>query len=251
MSSEKIRWRDRFAYFIFDKITQVSPKKIAKKISEMRILNPDATDDDLINMLIKAKAAKTAKVGAISSATSAIPIFGTVISMSVGMFVDLGSTLVAQTELVLEIAEVLGVQQTEREKRETVLWIMGIGGPGQHFTVKISKGLLAKLGERFAKRWVGKVVPVAGILASSGLNYVSTYIIGKRAKAYFTKGPEAMGSLEESLESLSEAEKQSMAEKVGISPQQLKERLDAIQAAMKEQTDKGMDFIKNPFKKKD
>jgi len=52
--------------------------------------------------------------------------------------------------------------------------------------------LARKATTRFAGRGFLKAIPVVGVAASGGANVLATYVVGKRADAYFSLGPDAM-----------------------------------------------------------
>lgn len=192
--------------------SKVDDRKVKKNVKALRKANPEAGPDELIQALIKAKAQRTATVGVVTSVAGAVPIIGTAVSLTAGMAADLSATITSQAELVLEIAEVLGVELDKKEKREAVFVVMGLGAGMQQMGTRVSKDLLSKLGQRYAKRWVGKVIPFAGILAAGGINYISTYLIGKRAKIYFTQGEDHMGNWQQSLQHITEFDKDQLAQ---------------------------------------
>jgi hypothetical protein len=68
---------------------------------------------------------------------------------------------------------------------------------------KAGEKAAAKIAEKYALKSVVKFLPVIGIVASAGTNVLATYVIGRRAEAYFRLGPEAVGSWTDSLRTLS------------------------------------------------
>lgn len=203
---------EKSAQRLLEWASKVDDRKVKKNVKALRKAHPDAGPDELIQALIKAKAQRTATVGVVTSVAGAVPLIGTAVSLTAGMAADLSATITAQAELVLEIAEVLGVELDKKEKREAVFMVMGLGAGMQQMGTRVSKDLLSKLGQRYAKRWVGKVIPFAGILAAGGINYISTYLIGKRAKVYFTQGEQSMGNWQQSLQHITEFDKDQLAQ---------------------------------------
>ena len=191
--------------------SKVDDRKVKKNVKKRRKAMPNASDDELIHALIKAKSKHTATVGVVTSLAGAVPIIGTAVSLTAGMVADLSATITSQTELVLEIAEVLEIEMDKSQQREAIFVVMGLGASAQQMGTRMSKGLLEKLGQRYAKRWVGKAIPVAGILAAGGINYISTYLIGKRAQTYFLRGEDALGNWQHSLQQLTEFDKEELA----------------------------------------
>ncbi len=219
---------EKSAQKVFQWASKVDTRKVIKNVAKLQKDMPGATTDEMIDALIKAKAKRTATVGVVTSVAGAIPVLGTAISLTAGMVADLGATITSQAELVLEIAEVLNVPMTEAEKREAVFVVMGIGAGAQHVGNRVGRNLLGKLGQRYAKRWVGKVIPFVGLLAAGGINYVSTYLIGKRAKAYFVEGSEAMGNWQESMKNITDVDKEKLSQWMNQSKDQVSAQLVAL-----------------------
>ena len=232
---------ERLAHRVFDWASKVDTRKVLKNVNALRKAFPDASKDELIDTLIKRKCQRTAKIGVATSAASVVPVLGTALSLTIGMVADLGGTITSQAELVLEIAEILEVKMTESEKRETVFIVLGIGASTQHLSVRAGKSILNKLGQRYAKRWVGKAIPFLGIVASGSINYLSTYLIGKRALAYFVKGPETMGSWQHSLGAITGMDKDKLSEWMGESREQVGLKLTALGQEIAKNTQEGLE----------
>jgi hypothetical protein len=56
-----------------------------------------------------------------------------------------------------------------------------------------------------------KAIPVIGVAVSAGANALSTYVIGRRAHAYFSLGEEKMGDWAESLRAISGVDERKIA----------------------------------------
>jgi len=59
-----------------------------------------------------------------------------------------------------------------------------------------------EMGDRLAHRWVIRILPVAGIAASASVNALATYLVGDRAHAYFSLGPDEVRDWRESLRAI-------------------------------------------------
>lgn len=183
--------------------TKVDSKAAIKKVQTLKALDPDKSQAILAEQLIKEKCLYTARMGAATSATGMVPVFGTALALTVGLLVDLGASLSAQAELVLELAEVYNYPLTEANKREAILVVLGLGTSTEYLTRKASREASERLLKHYAKRWATKVIPVAGIAASASSAALTTYLIGRRAEKYFTQGPDALGDWKESLRAFS------------------------------------------------
>jgi hypothetical protein len=107
-----------------------------------------------------------------------------------------------QAELVLEIAAAHGHQLSPTEKRNAVLIVTGISSGGNKLLEKAGEQIAKKATERLVEKSIAKAIPVLGVAASAGSNILSTYVIGRRANAYFSLGPKAVGDWGESLQAL-------------------------------------------------
>lgn len=183
--------------------TRVDSKAAVQRVQALRALNIDKTPAELAEQLIKEKCLYTARMGAATSATSMVPVFGSALALTVGVLVDLGASLSAQAELVLELAEVYDYPLTEANKRETILVVLGLGTGTEYLTRKAGREATERLIKHYVKRWATKVIPVAGIAASASAAALTTYLIGRRAEKYFTQGATALGDWKDSLRAFS------------------------------------------------
>lgn len=159
-------------------------------------------DDALVEHLIRQKANQTGMVGAVTSAAALIPGFGSVAAFTVGVVTDVGVTLRLQSELVLEIAAARERTLTPTEARNALLVVTGLNMGAEQLVNQASRKLAEKAAERFAGRAIVKAIPFVGIAISAGANILMTYMIGRRADAYFQLGPEAVGDWSDSLRAI-------------------------------------------------
>jgi uncharacterized protein (DUF697 family) len=201
----------RVAGAILDRIDDADEQAAAERARELRAAHPDETPDELVERLIKKKCQQTAAIGAATSGTALVPGLGTLVALTVGAAADIGLTLRLQAELVLEIAAIHGHVVSPEEKRGVVLLVSGLGLGGNRLLSRGGAKLAEAVGQRFAQRWLTRAIPVAGAAAAAGANALSTYVIGRRAHAYFGRGPEAMGDWRESLRTLSGVDERKLA----------------------------------------
>ncbi|MBK9051927.1 MAG: hypothetical protein IPL78_13760 [Chloroflexi bacterium] len=179
--------------YVMKAINDADEKAAAQRVAELRQKNPTATPEELADMLIKNKCRQAGAVGGITSGTSLIPGLGTVASLTFGVAADIGLTFKMQAELVIEIAAAFNHTFTEHEKRNVVLIVTGMSAGANQLLTRAGREIAEKASERLAAKSVAKAIPVLGVVAGAGANMLSTYIIGQRAVAYFSRGPEAMG----------------------------------------------------------
>jgi len=188
---------------LFNVVSDVDLEAATERVKQLKEKQPEASPQQLTQMLIREKSQKTATVGAVTSGAGLIPGLGTAAALTLGVAADIGATFKLQAELVLEIAAAYDYPLTEEEKQRLVMVITGISAGSTVLTRRAGQALAIKAGEVAAGRTVGKAVlkaiPIVGVFASAGTNVLSTYIIGHRADAYFRLGPDAVGSWMDSL----------------------------------------------------
>lgn len=235
---------NQLSYRVFDWVSKVDTKKVSQRIHKLKKKHPRANTDQLIDMLIHQKSTRTAVIGGSTSLTALVPGVGTLVASTLGSVLDLSGTIGSQAELVLEIAELLEVPLSEREKREAVFVVLGIGASGQFLSTRAGQALAQRVGKRYAQKWFSKAIPVVGILASGGLNYGLTRLIGLRAKAYFEKGPESMESWQDSLKTLAGLDDQEWAQRLTDSAEQVKKGvIETTQKGFESSLETGQDLL--------
>jgi hypothetical protein len=197
--------------FVVRRLNDADPTAAAKRVARLRSKQPDADNGRIVELLMKAKCRKTAAIGASTSAAAIIPGLGTALAMTIGMAVDLSSSLKSNAELVLEIAAVYGHRLSDAQRSEVILAVTGISAGADKLGGAAVQGLSKKAGELIAGKWAAKAVPAIGMAASASTNVLSTYIIGRRADAYFSRGPDALGDWQDDLRAISGVDERKIA----------------------------------------
>lgn len=174
-------------------ISEIDMAAAAERVGTEQKAHPDDTTDELIERLIRVKCMKTATVGAVTSGTAIVPGVGTAVSLTLGLAADIGATFKLQAELVLEIAVARGRTLTNEEKRSAILLLTGISSGANRALSSAGTQATLKITERYAQKWVTHALPVVGVAASAATNALTTYLVGKRADAYFGLGSDAVG----------------------------------------------------------
>ncbi|OUC05250.1 hypothetical protein RY27_28410 [Litorilinea aerophila] len=107
-----------------------------------------------------------------------------------------------QAERALAIAARYGHDLPPEGVRNVIMLITGISLGGERLVGQAGRRVAEGVAERLASRSAVKALPIVGALAAGAINAVTTYVIGRRAHAYFSLGPEAMPSWEESLRAI-------------------------------------------------
>lgn len=190
------------ADYIENTISNLDEMAALQRKEQVQKKNPNATPEELVDMLIKQKCLQTGTIGAVTSGASVIPGIGTVASLTFGTAVDMGMSFKLQAELVLEIAAAYQHQLGTMEKRNAVLLITGIGVGTSAVMNKIGQRVAQEATEQLVQKALAKAIPFIGITSSAGVNMLTTYVIGKRAQAYFSLTPDEMGEWDESVRAL-------------------------------------------------
>jgi hypothetical protein len=196
---------------LVDYIHKADDVAAAERVQAIRQQRPAASTDDVVQELIRRKCIKAGSVGAVTSGAALIPGLGTLASLTFGVAADVGLTFKLQTELVLEIAAAHDKRLSDDEKQRVVLLVTGLSMGTNQAVTRLGSRMSRLATERLARRSVAKAIPVIGVAASAGVNVVSTYIIGRRAHAYFSLGEAEMKDWAESLRALTGVDERQIA----------------------------------------
>lgn len=173
----------------------------AQRVTEVRTQRR-LSDDALVEHLIRQKARQTGMVGGVTSAAALVPGLGNITAFTIGVATDVGVTLRLQSELVLEIAAARDKTLNPAEARNALLVVTGVNMGAERLVNQAGRKLAEKTAERFAGRAIVKAIPFVGIAVSAGANMFMTYLVGRRADAYFRLGEDYMGDWNESIRAL-------------------------------------------------
>ncbi len=210
---------------LLNTINDVDMQAAAQRVETLRLQQPNADTDAIVQSLIKQKTQKTATIGAVTSSTGLIPGVGTATALILGTAADIGATFKLQAELVLEIAHAHRYPLSEQEKQQVVLLVTGLSAGASSLAQKAGQRAGTKFAEMFAEKSALKALPLLGIIASAGTNALSTYIIGQRADAYFRLGEKGLQNWQDSLRAISGVDERKIT-------RWLSERGDATRTAL-------------------
>ena len=186
-----------------------------KRVQQLRTQKPTFSETDMVEHLIKQKAIQAGTVGAVTAGASIIPGLGTLAAFTLGAATDVGVTLRLQSELVLEIAAARGHTLTSDERRRAIMIVTGVNLGTERLVNQASRRLAQEAAERFAGRAAVKAVPFVGVAVSAGANVLTTYIVGRRADAYFRLGPDGMEDFSTSLRALTGMDERQLVDWLG------------------------------------
>jgi hypothetical protein len=177
---------------IKDIISDVDQHSALSRVNALREEYPDLSVQELVELLIRRKSRQAGAVGAATSMAALIPGVGTLFALAAGAAADIVLVLRMQAELVLEVAAAHRRLLSEEEKQRALLLVAGLSASGNRLALGAGRKVAAEMGERFAQRGAIRLLPVAGVAASAGLNALATYLVGVRAHAYFSLEPDEM-----------------------------------------------------------
>ena len=196
--------------YITQAIDEADEAAAVARVTQLREDQPDLTDDELADWLIRKKCFQAGAVGSITSGASVLPGIGTFVALTFGVAADIGLTFKMQAELVLELAAVYERDLTETERRSAVIAVTGMTTGANRLAGKAGEELARKASERLATKAMSKAIPFIGVATAGGTNMLTTYVIGQRAKAYFELGPEEMGDWGENVRALTGVDERKM-----------------------------------------
>jgi hypothetical protein len=163
-----------------------------ERVRTLREAGSGRSTDALVRDVIARTARATAVVGAASAGSALVPGIGTLSALTLGTAADVGATLRLQARMVLDIAVLRGADLSGDRARYATLLVAGVSSTSTMALNRLGRLAARRLGERVTSRWLLRAVPVVGMLSSSGTNALATHVIGRRADAYFSLGPEAL-----------------------------------------------------------
>lgn len=182
-------------------VNDIDADLAAQRVADIRTQR-SLSGDALVEHLIRQKARQTGMVGAVTSAAALVPGLGNLTAFTIGVATDVGVTLRLQSELVMEIAAARGKTLSPAEARNALLVVTGVNMGAERLVNQAGRKLAEKAAERFAGRAIVKAIPFVGIAVSAGANMVMTYVVGRRADAYFLLGEDQVGDWNASLRAL-------------------------------------------------
>jgi hypothetical protein len=187
---------------IMGTLNKADQQAALQRVAALRARHPHATAAQLAERIIRQRCLQAGAVGAVTSSAAIIPGVGTMTTLVFGVAADLRLTYQIQSELVLELAAVYNRSLGLDDQRYIVALVTGLSAGSNQLVAKAGVELAEKATERLAHRAVTKSIPYLGVAASGGINLVATYLIGRRAQAYFSQDPLALVTLNDHVRTL-------------------------------------------------
>jgi len=165
---------------------EIDAEKIRRDIDKLKEQAPDFEPVEHANILIRRTAIRCAVAGAVTGLPSGLLAIG-----SLGA--DLAFLIFQQFRLIVGIAAIYGHEPSQRERFKEALSCLayasgvGIGKQGIATVIESLEGssVAEKIGSRFMRKRLAKVVPFVGALSGGALNFLSVRAVGRAAVRYY------------------------------------------------------------------
>ena len=167
---------------------EIDTEKLRHEVETLKTASPEFELPEHARTLIRRTAIRCAAAGAVTGLPSGLIAIGT-------LGADLAYLVFQQFRLVLGVATIYGQEPTHRERFTEALACLayaggvGIGKQGIATVLEsatVEGGAVAeRIGERFARDRLAKVVPFVGALSGGALNYLAVRAVGRAAIKYY------------------------------------------------------------------
>jgi hypothetical protein len=167
---------------------EIDTEKIRREIDAMRASEPDFDAADQARTLARRTAIRCAAAGAMTGIPSGLLAIGT-------LGADLAYLVFQQFRLIVGIAAIYGHEPHGRERFAEALSCLAYSsgvGIGKHGiatmleSATIEGGIVAeKIGARFARERLMKMVPIVGAISGGALNFASVHAVARAAIRYY------------------------------------------------------------------
>jgi uncharacterized protein (DUF697 family) len=167
---------------------EIDTDKLRKEVDELHKRAPDFQPAQHARVLARRTAIRCAAAGAVTGLPLGLAAIGT-------LGADLAYLVYQQFRLILGIATIYGHEPTARERFTEALSCIALGsgvGIGKQSvaammgSVAIEGGIIAeKIGTRFLRDRLTKMIPFVGVISGGALNYAAVYAVSRSAIRYY------------------------------------------------------------------
>lgn len=167
---------------------EIDTEKLRRDVSTLKTITPDFEPVDQAKVLVRRTAIRCAAAGAVTGLPSGLLALG-----SLGA--DLAYLIFQQFRLIVGIATIYGHEPSQRERfgeaMSCLAYASGVGLGKQGIatvleSATVEGGIVAeKIGTRFMRERLAKVIPFVGALSGGALNFLSVRAVGKAAIRYY------------------------------------------------------------------
>jgi uncharacterized protein (DUF697 family) len=167
---------------------EIDTEKLRRDVTALKSNTPDFQPVDQAKVLVRRTAIRCAAAGAITGLPSGLLALG-----SLGA--DLAYLIFQQFRLIVGIATIYGHEPSQRERfgeaMSCLAYASGVGLGKQGIATVLESataegGIVAeKIGTRFMRERLAKVIPFVGALSGGALNFMSVRAVGRAAIRYY------------------------------------------------------------------
>ena len=167
---------------------EIDTDKLRREVEKLKAAAPEYAPAEHARALIRRTAIRCAAAGAVTGLPSGLVAIG-----SLGA--DLAYLIFQQFRLILGVATIYGHEPTHRERFTEALsclaYVSGVGIGKQGIATMLEAatvegGAVAeRIGERFVRDRLTKMVPFVGAVSGGALNYIAVRAVGRAAVKYY------------------------------------------------------------------
>ena len=167
---------------------EIDTEKLRRDVTVLKSSTPDFQPVDQAKVLVRRTAIRCAAAGAVTGLPSGLLALG-----SLGA--DLAYLIFQQFRLIVGIAAIYGHEPSQRERfgeaMSCLAYASGVGLGKQGIATVLESaategGFVAeKIGTRFMRERLAKVIPFVGALSGGALNFMSVRAVGRAAIRYY------------------------------------------------------------------
>jgi uncharacterized protein (DUF697 family) len=167
---------------------EIDTDRLRREVDALRLAAPEFEPAALARTLVRRTAIRCAAAGAVTGLPSGLVAIGT-------LGADLAYLIFQQFRLVLGVATIYGHEPTARERFSEAVsclaFVSGVGIGKQGIATMLESatvegGMVAeRIGEKFARDRLAKVIPFVGAVSGGALNYFSVRAVGRAATKYY------------------------------------------------------------------
>jgi uncharacterized protein (DUF697 family) len=167
---------------------EIDTEKLRRDVTALKSSTPDFQPVDQAKVLVRRTAIRCAAAGAVTGLPSGLLALG-----SLGA--DLAYLIFQQFRLIVGIAAIYGHEPSKRERfgeaMSCLAYASGVGLGKQGIATVLESataegGIVAeKIGTRFMRERLAKVIPFVGALTGGALNFMSVRAVGRAAIRYY------------------------------------------------------------------
>jgi uncharacterized membrane protein YcjF (UPF0283 family) len=167
---------------------EIDTDKIRREVEELRASAPDSAAAEYARTLTRRTAIRCAAAGAVTGLPAGLVALG-------ALGADLAYLVYQQFRLILGIATIYGHEPSSRERFseafQCLAYTSGVGVGKQSIaavleSATVEGGVVAeKIGARFARERLAKVIPFVGAVSAGVLNYAAVHAVARAATRYY------------------------------------------------------------------